>query len=115
MSLLRIFHPDGHYKTARHYNHLQSDYDVNTNYDHFVVNDDCNSIKEIVYWNRIYKMQNGKPPVIPQRIEKWDCGTCTVIPFNPLIFKITNFILTKLPKYIRLYRRNWNYVRFFGM
>lgn len=112
---LRVFHPDGHYKNRRNYNHLQSDYDGDTCYDHFEVKNNRNPIKEIIYWNRIYKMQNGRLPVMPQRIEKWECGECTVIPFNPLVFKITNWILTKLPKSIRIYRRNWNYVKFFGM
>ena len=105
---LKVFHPEGHFGT---YSHLTSGY--GTGYDIFEANG--NPLAEVVYWNRIYKMQNGRKPVMPERIEKWECGKGTEVKFNPLFFKITNFILTILPKSIRRYRRNWNYVRFFGM
>lgn len=111
--LLKVFHPDGHYRTSRTYNHLTSGYDTDTGYDTFEAYG--NPLAEVVYWNRIYKMQNGRKPVMPERIEKWVCGQYTEVKFNPLFFKITNFVLTILPKSIRRYRRNWNYVRLFGM
>jgi len=112
---IKVFHIDGHYRTGRTYHHLTSGYDEDTGYDSFEVSGDHHLLAEVVYWNRIYKMQNGRKPVMPQRIEKWECGRCTVIKFNPLFFKITNFILNILPKRVRRYRRDWNYVRVFGM
>jgi len=111
---LKVFHPEGHYRNTRGFSRrLTSDYDTDTGYDSFEAK--LNPLCEVVYWNRIYKMHNGRKPVIPQRIEKWECGQYTVVKFNPWFFKITNFVLTILPKSIRRYRRNWNYVRFFGM
>mgnify|MGYP007090098786 CR=1 FL=1 len=110
---LRVFHPDGHWKTGISHNQLKSGCNL-VAYDRFEVHGG-NPLCEVVFWNRIYKMQNGRQPVIPQRIEKWVAGEYQVVKFNPWFFKITNFILTKLPKSIRRYRRNWNYVRFFGM
>ena len=113
---LRVFHPDGHYDNARYdSNHLKSNYSEPTRYDFFDVQSDSNPITEVVYWNRIYRMQNGRMPVVPQRIEKWECGKCTVVKFNPAFFKATNLVLEHLPKSIRRYRKNWNYVRLFGM
>jgi hypothetical protein len=111
---LRVFHADGHYYQDRNCNHLRSDYvGKNARYDTF--DSERNPITEIVYWNRIYKMQNGRDPVMPQRIEMWKAGTFTVVDFNPWFFKATNFILKCLPKSIRRYRKNFKYVRFFGM
>lgn len=112
---LRVYHPDGYYRTSRQYNHLTSGYAPNpdTGYDYFEAHG--NPLAEVVYWNRIYRMQNGRKPVMPERIEKWECGQCVEVKFNPLFFEVTNFILTILPKSIRRYRRNWNYVRVFGM
>jgi hypothetical protein len=110
---LKVFHPEGHYRTTRGYSHLTSDYDIDTGYDSFEA--ECSPIAEVVYWNRIYKMQNGQDPVMPQRIEKWESGQFTVVKFNPYFFKVANWILKLLPTSIRRYRRNWNYVRFFGM
>ena len=110
---LKVFHPDGHYRTTRSYNHLTSGYDTDTGYDKFEA--ELNPLCEVVHWNRIYKMQNGRKPVMPERIEKWECGQYTVVKFYPWFFKITNFVLTILPKPIRRYRHGWNYVRIFGM
>ena len=110
---LRVFHSDGYYDNTSRHHHLQSDYDEPTRYDFF--ESSGNPLKEVVYWNRIYRMQNGRDPVLPQRIEKWQYGQFTVVKFNPYFFKITNWILKRLPTKIRRYRRNWRYVRFFGM
>lgn len=110
---LRVFHPEGHYRTTKCYSHLPSDYAIDTGYDIFEAKGD--PIEEVVYWNRIYKMQNGRDPVMPQRIEKWEYGQFNVIKFNPYFFKITNWVLRHLPKFVRRYRKNWKYVRFFGM
>ena len=110
---LKVFHPEGHYHTNRGHSHLISGYDIDTGYDSFEA--ECSPIAEVVYWNRIYKMQNGRDPVMPQRIEKWEAGQFTVVKFNPYFFKITNWVLRHLPKSVRRYRKNWNHVRFFGM
>ena len=112
---LRVFHKDGHYNLDREYNHLRSDYNQSTRYDDFEVISNHHPIAEVIYYNRIYKMQNDRKPVVPLRIEKWKYGQYTIIKFNPWIFRIANWILTHLPKSIRQYRKNWNYVRFFGM
>lgn len=111
---LRVFHKDGYYNNDREYRHLCSDYNKSTHYDDFEVIGNYHPIAEVIYWNRIYKMQNSAKPIIPLRIEKWEFGEWSEIKFNPWVFKIVNLILICLPKSIRQYRRNWKYVRLFG-
>lgn len=119
--LLRVFHENGHWgNSQRQCGHLQSNKTQYLDrYDDFEVQFEAGKspspIKEVIFWNRIYKMQNGRKPVMPLRIEKWVAGEYEVINFSPAFFKIVNWVLCRLPKKLIRYRYRWQYNRFFGM
>lgn len=66
------------------------------------ISDRFSVFKEIVHWLRIYRMQNGREAIIPDKIVVWEAGKSTELTFNPLLFKGLVCILNKLPnKYLK--------------
>lgn len=108
LGTLWVFHANGHYDNSRRCGNqwIEVDVEGEQRFDMFQMNH-TSIHKEIIHWNRVYVMQNGRQPIVPERILHWDCGVCKEIKFNKTVIKLVNVLLRVLPKKYRRRNKRW--------
>lgn len=114
-SLILFFYRDGHYLDDKiflipdrfdkisilHNSKEKEDYRL----DRFSV------FREVIHWLRIYRMQNDRKAIIPNKIVVYECGKPMELQFNRKTFRVIVWILNKLPKKLLKYEQ---FKRFYG-
>jgi|GEM_PF-3936425 len=102
-----VYHEDGHYAersfSRRSYDTLTARYDRFQGW--------VSPYRDIVYWNRVYRIGNNRPTVVPDHIVVWKQGDATEYKYNKVVMSFVNKILSWIPRKWAVRHKRWRWLK----